>query len=58
MKKEFVEQSQTFLTALMITMIFIGIILAIIVWKKRNLAPLMLYYELAMIAIMGFIPYN
>ena len=42
----------------MITMIFIGFILDIIVWKKRNLAPFMLYYELAMIAIMSFIPYN
>ena len=42
----------------MITMIGIGFILNIIVWRRRPLAKIMLYYELAMIFIMSFIPYN
>ena len=39
-------------------MIAIGSILDIIVWRRRSLAPIMLYYELAIIIIMSLIPYN
>ena len=42
----------------MYTLIAIGSILDIIVWRRRYLAPIMLYYELAIIIVMSFIPYN
>ena len=42
----------------MVCMIIIGLTLNIIVWRYRHLAVLLLYYELAMFAIMSLIPYE
>ena len=42
----------------MICMILLGFVLDIIVWKWRHLAPILLYYELAVILIMSFVPYD
>ena len=42
----------------MLVMIPIGFILDIIVWKWRYLAPILLYYELTMLIISSFIPYD
>ena len=42
----------------MMIMIAIGFILVIIVWRWRHLAPIMLYYEIGTLMVMGFVPYN
>ena len=42
----------------MLVMIPIGFILDIIVWRWRYLAPILLYYELTMLIISSFIPYD
>ena len=55
---EFVEKSQGVVTTILICMIILGIFLDIIVWRRRHLAFMMLYYELSMIIIMSLVPYN
>ena len=42
--------------AILITMIVAGVILSITVWRRRHLAYIILYYELAMIMIENFMP--
>ena len=42
--------------AINITMIVAGVILSITVWRRRHLAYIILYYELAMIMIENFVP--
>ena len=35
-----------------------GVLIFIVVWRKRNLAPLIFYYELIYLIFHGFVPYN
>ena len=51
------EKSETIVKAMHMLLIFSELILVIIVWRRRHLAYLILYIEIALVVSMSFMPY-
>ena len=55
---EFVKSSESIVKIAVVTMIVLGVLLDMLVWKAREFAYLILYYEMFGVLIQGFVPYD
>ena len=55
---EFVKSSESIVKIAVVTMIVLGVLLDMLVWRARKFANLILYYEMFGVLIQGFVPYD
>ena len=58
LNRDFVEKSEPVIKMILIALIPIGVLLDIIIWRRRQFANWLLYYELVSILLQGFVPFN
>ena len=55
---EWVEQNKNTVQAILISTIPIGILLDVVCYRYRHLSRWLIYYELVVIFLQGFVPFN
>lgn len=56
--KNFVDSTESAIKMAIVCLIAIGVFLDFLIWKKRKLAILLIYYELVFMILHGLVPYN
>ena len=59
MRQDFVDETEAYVKFAIITLLPIGILLDVLIWRWRKLANVLLYYELVSSFVLhGFVPYD
>ena len=58
LNRDFVEKSEPIIKIVLIALIPIGVLLDVLIWRRRQFANWLLYYELVSILLQGFVPFN
>ena len=58
LNRDFVEKSEPIVKMVLIALIPIGVLLDVLIWRRRQFANWLLYYELVSILLQGFVPFN
>ena len=58
LNRDFVAKSEQVVKTVLIALIPVGAIIDVVAWRRRELAELIYYYDLLVILIHGFIPFE
>ena len=58
LNQDFVDKSEPVIKIILISLIPIGVLLDILICRRRHLANLLFYYEMISILLQGFVPFD
>lgn len=56
--QSFIDKTEVAVIVTVITMIVLGVLLDVLIWRRRYFAKYIIYFELALALVYGLVPFN